>query len=117
MEFQFSDLQRSILSNSLDFLTHCETFSFESAKISYDSAISAADKLDENDYTLTRGEVRAAAKAVELCLSAVNGDLSSYAYIDLAFPGILAILKENAGVLQSLNQWLSAVVKDLQKMK
>ena len=32
VEFQFSDQQRSILSNSLDFLMHCETFSFENEK-------------------------------------------------------------------------------------
>ncbi|MBR2422584.1 MAG: hypothetical protein IKB09_09595 [Oscillospiraceae bacterium] len=116
-KFPFTPEDREVLSNALDFLMNYDGFSFTDAKIEHSCAFEAANKLDGDDCTLTRGEVRAAAKAVEVALHALSDANTDFSYIESGFPGLVADLKENIPTLERLNELLQAVVKDLRKMK
>ena len=115
--FPFSPEQRDTLSNALDFLMNCEGFSFDQAKISHDCAFEAAEKLDNNEYTLTRGEVRASAAAVDTAIQALSNSDYDFSSIEEDYPGLISDLRSNLPTLDYLSHLLNEVVKDLRKMK
>lgn len=115
--FPFTPDQCDTLSNALDFLMNYDTFSFEDAKISRDCAFAAAEKMNDRFCTLTRGEVRAAAVAVDITLQALADISVDFSHIENDFPGIISDLKTNLSTLEFLRNLLIEVVKDLQKTK
>ena len=115
--FQLSDDACRALADALLFLLSLEGFSFEDAKISYDSASSAEDKLFDKDTTLTRGEVRATAKAIDIVLQEIPANASNYAYMETDNPNILADLEKDIPIFEELQSVFALVVKDLRKMK
>lgn len=116
-KFPFTPDECKALSNALDFLMNYESFSFEQAKISHDCAFEAAEKLDGNDYTLTRGEVRASAMAVDVAIQALSNSDADFSSIEKDFPGIISELRSSLPTLEHLSNLLNTVVKDLRKMR
>lgn len=115
--FTFSDAERKALSDALDFLMNCKDFSFDNAKIDPECAFEAAEKIDNGDCTLTRGELRASAKAVEVAIHALSDTNVDFSYIEEGFPGLISDLKASLSILVSLNPLLQSAVKDLKKYK
>lgn len=117
IEFSVTTEQREVLSKALDFLMNYEAFSFDQAKISHDCAFEAAEKLDSNECTLTRGEVRASAAAVNTVIQALSNGESDFSAIEEEFPGLISELKASSPTLNALSHLLNKVVEDLRKMK
>ena len=115
-EFRMSDEGCRALSNALLFLLALRDFSFEAEKINYDSADRAEEKLSCNDANLTRGEVRATAKAIDVSILCLSNSQSDYTYIDDDFPDLLADLERDMPILLELQPIFHTAVKDLSKM-
>lgn len=115
--FPFTPQQRDTLSNALDFLMNCEDFSFDQAKISHDCAFETAEKLDDNEYTLTRGEVRASAAAVDNAIQALSNSNYDFSSIEEDFPGLISELRSSLTTLEYLSLLLNEAVTDLRKIK
>lgn len=88
--FPISDEASVALSHALLFVINLKGFSFESEKISLDSAYSAENKLFDKITTLTRGEVRATAKAIDVILELAPDGFSAYSYIDEEIEGLIS---------------------------
>lgn len=116
-KFHLSDDACRALADALLFLLSLEDFSFENEKICYDSASSAEEKLFDKDTTLTRGEVRATAKAIDLVLQTLPANDADYSYMETDYPNILSDLKKEIPILEQLQPVFALVVKDLRKMK
>lgn len=117
MNFQLSDNACSALSDALIFMLCLKDFSFDNAKINYDSASAAQAKLFDKDTILTRGEVRATAMAIDLVLQKFSADYSNYIYMEEEYPGILADLQGCLPTLKELHPTFILAVKDLRKLK
>ena len=117
VEFRMSDEGCRVLSNALLFLLNLKDFSYEEEKINYDSADQAEEKFTNKETNLTRGEVRATAKAIDVALSRLPDKLSDFEYMEEDFPGLLSDLEKDLPVLQQLQPIFHTAVSDLRKMK
>ena len=97
-------------------LSLCD-FSFANEKISYDSTAQAEEKLFDGTTDLTRGEVRATAKAIDLVLSNLPDKIDEYAYMDSDFPDLRKDLMDELSILKDLKPVFEMAVKDLNKKK
>lgn len=116
-EFHLTEDACNALSNALLFMLSHNDFSFANEKISYDSAARAEEKLFDGTTDLTRGEVRAAAKAVDLVLSNLPDKVDEYAYMDSDFPDLRKDLMNELSILKDLKPVFEGAVKDLCKKK
>lgn len=97
-----SDVERSALSQALDFLLHCEDFSYADSKTTYETVLTTAEKLDINESTLTRGQTRACITAVHESIARLSGDPKGYARIAELYPDLIPDIKESLPVLVQL---------------
>lgn len=116
-KFSLSDEECRVLSDALTFMLNLKDFSLEEEKINYDSADNAETKLFDKVTELTRGEVRATSKAIDVVLLRLPDKADEYAYMEDDFPELLSNLKENLPILQHLQLVFQAVVRDLRKNK
>ena len=114
-KFNLSDEACRALSDALTFMLNLKDFSLEEEKINYDSADNAEAKLFDKVTELTRGEVRAASKAIDVVLIRLQDATDEYAFMEEDFPELLSSLKENLPILQELQPIFKAVVRDLRK--
>ena len=116
VSFSFTDEACRALSNALVFLQNLHDFSFDQEKISPDSAFNAEEKLFNNEKELSRGEIRATAKAIDVVLSNLPNNLADLSYMEEDFPDLLSDLEKDLELLQHWQIVFNQVVKDLKKM-
>ena len=116
VSFSFTDEACHVLSNALVFLQNLHGFSFDQEKISPDSAFNAEEKLFNNEKDLSRGEIRATSKAIDVVLSNLPTNRANFAYMEEDLPGLLSDLENNLDLLQHWQIVFQQVVKDLKKM-
>ena len=116
VEFSFTDDACKALSNALAFMLSMKDFSFEQEKISEESASNAEDKLAYSERSLSRGEIRATAKAIDLVLLHIPGNIAEFSYIEDDIPGLLSDLEADLPILQHWKPVFQQVIKDLKKM-
>ena len=116
-EFHLTEEACCALSNALLFMLSLCDFSFANEKISYDSTAQAEEKLFDGTTDLTRGEVRATAKAIDLVLSNLPDKIDEYAYMDSDFPDLRKDLMDELSILKDLKPVFEMAVKDLNKKK
>ena len=114
--FQLSSEACGALTNALDFLLSLNDFSFAEEKINWDSASAAAEKLFDCETDLTRGEVRATAKAISEVLSRIPVNTSFYSYVEEDYPNLLSELERDIPLLKELQPIFEETVKQLKKM-
>lgn len=105
------------LSNALLFLLNLRDFSFDASKISLDSANEAEDKLFSKECELTRGEVRATAKAIDVVLERFPGHQDEFSYMNEEIENLLVDLEKDLPILLQLQPIFQTAVSDLRKMK
>ena len=115
--FSIPEEASTALSHAVLFLLNVKGFSFENEKISMDSAFGAEEKLSEHETTLTRGEVRATAKALDFVLNCFPLTNKTYDYIDQEVPGLISDIENELSLLQQLLPAFQQAVKDLKKMR
>ena len=116
VDFSLTDEACLALSNALAFLQNLDNFSFDDEKISEDSALRAEEKLFTCEKSLSRGEVRAVAKAIDVVLEQLPVNRSRFSYIEEDLPDLLVDLERNLDILRHLQIVFHQVVKDLKKM-
>lgn len=114
--FSLTDEACQVLSNALVFLQNLNDFSFEIEKISPDSALNAEEKLFDNEKDLSRGEIRATAKAIDVVLERLPGNHSEFSYMEEDLPDLLSDLERDLELLRHWQPVFHQVVKDLKKM-
>ncbi|MBR4291946.1 MAG: hypothetical protein IKT52_15120 [Oscillospiraceae bacterium] len=115
--YPFNDEVCSALSNALFFLLNLEDFSFDEAQINMDSTSNAEDKWFCKEPELTRGEVRATAKAIQVVLERSSDGLSDYTYMNEEVPGFISDLEKNLPILRELDTIFQEEVRRLKKIK
>lgn len=115
--YSFEPSEASVLSDVLDFIMRCETFSFEAAKVSADSAFEAAEKLSICEFTFTRGEIRAIAAGIKFALDVLPISTNDFSYMEEDFPGLVANLRNNVPLLNLLHAEFQREVQSLRKIK
>lgn len=117
VEFALSDEACKALSDALLFLLNLRDFSFDEEKLSSDSANQAEEKLFDREMTLTRGEVRATAKAIDTVLLRLPDHFEEFAYMEEGLDYLLEDLKNELPTLQQLQPVFQTAVSGLRKMK
>lgn len=115
--YPFTDETCFALSCALLFLLNLTDFSFEDAKIDRNSAYNAEDKWFGKNRDLTRGEVRATAKAIQVVLERSTNGFAEYTYIDAEIPELLTDLENNLSLLRELDPIFQQEVRTLQRIK
>lgn len=113
--FPLSDEASVSLSHALLFVLNLREFSFENEKISLDSAYSAENKLFGKITTLTRCEVRATAKALDVILDLAPNGFSAYSYIDDEVDGLVSDVQNGLPIYELLAPVFRQAVNDLKK--
>ena len=103
-----TDTEHSAVIQALDFLMHCENFSYTDAKITYDTVMIASEKLDSGEFCLTRGQFRACIIAVKESVSRLSGGPEEYTDVATTFPDLIPDIKESLPVLVQLLPHLRA---------
>lgn len=116
VDFSFTDEACHALANALAFLQNLDGFSFDTEKISEESSIRAEEKLSACEKSLSRGEIRAVSKAIDVVLEQLPGNRSRFSYIEEDLPDLLADLERDMDLLRHWQIVFHEVVKDLKKM-
>lgn len=116
-EFDITDEDCAALSHALAFVGLLEDFSYVDEKISYDSALHAEDKLFCNTKELSRGEVNATARAIDVVLLRLPGHVSDFSYMEDEIPNLLTDLEKELPLLQALQPIFHNAVTFLKKHK
>lgn len=116
-KFDITNADCSALSNALTFIDLLEDFSYATEKISYDSACNAENKLSSNIKELTRGEVNATAKAIDIVMLRLPGHVSDFSYMEDDLPDFLTDLEKELPLLQALQPVFHHAVTYLKKHK
>lgn len=116
VEFSLTDEACRTLSNALVFLQEMNGFSFDTEKISKESAFRAEEKLFACEKSLARGEVRAVSKAIDVVLEQLPNNRSHFSYMEEDLPDLLIDLERDLEVLRHWQIVFHQVVKDLKKM-
>lgn len=115
--YPFNDETCIALSCALLFMLNLNDFSFENEKIDKNSAFNAEEKWFDKEPDLTRGEVRATAKAIQVVLERSANGFDDYMYIDEEIPDLLADLKNSLTLLCELEPIFQQEVRTLRKIK
>lgn len=98
----------SALCNALDFLAHCDSFSYEETKFSHGAVTNMAWEIESNPTIEKRRDFRIAIAAIDLSVRALNTTSPELEQVSSVFPDLIPDLKDSLSLLESIRPRLAA---------
>lgn len=90
------------LNQALLFLMHCDGDFLQQTNVSYETIVSASDKLENGDFSLSRGQLRACIASAKEAIQQLTNDTEICHAVANVFPELIPDLKESLPVLEQL---------------
>lgn len=100
--------EAAALSCALDFLAHCDSYTYDTAKFDHNDAIKAAWNIDGNQFTGKRRELRAVIAAIDLVIHSIQNASPELEQVSSVFPDLIPVLKDSLPLLEILRPRLAA---------
>lgn len=105
---KLSATEVSALCNALDFLAHCESFSYNSENFDHKDVIRMAWAIESNNTVEKRRDFRIALVAIDLSVHALNTASPELEQVSSVFPELIPDLKDSLSLLEVLRPRLVA---------
>lgn len=102
LRISLSPAESSAIIDALDFMSMCETFTFENQKFTIDHVDRATYKAQTGDTSYTRSELRAVSTAIDFTILCLSENPSAVAQVKEDSPELIAALDMSQETLISL---------------
>lgn len=112
-QITISHAESSALVCALDFLSHCEGFSWSNKPFDWKIVAAVTEKLENDVAAYSKNELAACLAALDLALQSVLTHDENFDQVADVFPELIPDLKDSTNILQKLKQRLLDYVADL----